>query len=260
MKTVLPPEDQEIVKAKAKHAANETGEQVTGMAKSTKNSALMTVKGKETKNGMPLIDSEEYLRLYQTDIRQLGEKNAVTFDFQGYVKEDREGYDKGTFYRDAMATNGLLKEEGHEGIHVGTDGIVDYSFLERNHKMKGPHEVGEYDIYITVPPELQKKLGVYCSGDSCRSLSEFDGSEDELKRIFNNGGWIVIRLMLEPHEDPLARQKAQIIHWAIIEYIEKGEPLHRIEKFVSKLEADLIDLDEMHLRKQFPRLNEQEGN
>lgn len=168
------------------------------------------LRARETHKGLPVMDADEYQRFYGTDTANTGEEAFTTFDFQGFVRLP-EG---NLIYKDSMATNGLLKAEGHEGIHVGTDGIVDYGAMMQNHKMQGPEEIGEYDIYITIPTELQKERGVVCQYDSCRSVIDYqeswDADEEEVREAQGRGeGWVVIRTSLNPKRDKGARQKAQ---------------------------------------------------
>jgi len=181
----------------------------------------------------------------------LGEHGAATFDFQGYVRESRENYEKGISYRDVLTTNGILKGNEHTGIHIGTDGIINYNAYEGNRKMKGPEDIGEYDIYIRIPTALQKEKGVFIQYGRCSPANEV--SAEELKEIYSRqidsckrygiepGEHIVIRLDLEPKNDPSARKKAQAIHIAILRHIESGQPLDKIENLVRNLEASLSE-------------------
>jgi len=213
----------------------------------------------ESYRGLPLLDSEDCWRLYNTDVRVAGEDTSVTFDFQGYVRETRpEMINYGTYYHDVMATNGILKAEGHNGVHVGTDGITNYSDYAGMHKMESPNEVGEYDIYITIPGDLQKQTSCVCDYDSCYSVSEytekFNTDQKEIDRLQNSKGFIVIRLRIEPKEDPLAREKVLTIHQAIVKWIENKKPLHQIKDMVHRLEEELMDLDEDELKRRIKEL------
>lgn len=210
---------------------------------------------REYKEGLPVINAEDYEKMYSTDIRAAGSDKSATFDFQGFIKDERDDYEKGFFYKDAMATNGILKEEGeHNGIHVGTDGIIDYNMLLENHRMESSADVGEYDIYITVPGKLQKEKGVVCLNDSCQPASEFEDDEAELERAQSGEGWIVMRLGLDPKDDSLARRKVQFIHEQIVKFIERGGDLSEIEKRTRELESQLMDLDEKDLTKKMKLL------
>ena len=197
----------------------------------------------EMKEGLPVISAEDYVRFYNTDIRAAGADTAVTFNFQGFVKEEREGYIQGTFYKDTMATNGILKAEGHEGIHVSTDGVIDYS-ASGNYQMKSLEDVGEYDIYIKVPGKLQVEKMCVVRYESCTPESEFDGDSEELERTRSEDGYIVMRLKLEPREDKLARQKAELIHNQIVRFVERGGALHEIQDRTRSLENRLENISE----------------
>ena len=197
----------------------------------------------ETKNGLPVMSVEDVRRFYHTDAREHGEKSITTFDYQGYVRYEAPDYEPGVFYNDSMATNGLLKDDTQEGIHVGTDGIVDYSALTANRRMQGPEDVGEYDMYIKIPSKLQKKLGVVCMYDSCYAVEDrLERGDDEksIKRSQDQLGWIVMRLAMDPKEDDQARIKAQFIHTQTARFIERGGQLDRVSEFVGRLE-DLLE-------------------
>ncbi len=198
---------------------------------------------KEFKNGLPVMSAEDFCRLYETDARKHGEKSTTTFDYQGYVRYEAPEYDEsGVFYNDAMATNGLLKDDTQEGIHVGTDGIVHYNALT-NKRMKGPEDIGEYDMYIKVPGELQKKLGIVCMSDDCDTVEsrlEAGLDQDEIEEEQNSSSWIVLRLSLNPKEDQQVRTKVQFIHTQTARYIERGGPLDRLTEFVRRVE-DLLE-------------------
>lgn len=206
----------------------------------------------ETKNGLPVMDAAEYDRFYNTDIREFGEDIAATFDFQGYVRYEEEGKQK-ELYKDVFATNGLLKEIGGEGIHVGTDGIRDYDTPSRG---TGPENIGEYDVYIKIPPEIQKAKDVYCMFDDCRSVENAPDyvEKDELEHAQGQVGWIVIRTVLEPERDKLAREKARAIHLAIVKHIEDGGRLDQIKNLVYQMEDKLKGMDEANLKRQMRML------
>jgi len=210
----------------------------------------------EYRDGLPVIGEGDYWRLYNTDIRALGEKNAATFNYRGFIRSEDEQGRTAESYRDVLATNGLLKSADHPGIHVGTDGIVDYSALDRNHRMAGPEEIGEYDVYVDVPTAIQREQGVVVSYDSCFPAEEYQkqygGDPDDLY-----GGrehdYIVMRLNLDPKNDPLARRKAEVLHGHIVDFIQSGSKLDGLTDSVRDLEKDLQrlkadDLEQRRLR------------
>ncbi|MBI5135055.1 hypothetical protein HZA86_02380 [Candidatus Uhrbacteria bacterium] len=199
------------------------------------------VVAQELHDGLPVISSEEFSRLYNTDVRALGSLTAATFDFRGFVRAIQG---VGEHYVDAMATNGLRKDEQQPGIHVGTDGITNYSY---NRPMSSPKQVGEYVVYIEVPGRLQKKMGVVCKYDSCFTADgfkkQFDTDDQEIAQIqVQESGHIVVRLSVDPKEDTLARQKAKVIHDAITKYIENGGAVEQIKDRVADLEERLQDV------------------
>lgn len=206
----------------------------------------------EHKNGFPVIRSEEYSRIYNTDIRALGDDGAATFNFRGYIREDRPGFQKGVFFKDALATNGILKSNGHEGIHIGIDGVISYDGPHDNHQMKGPEDIGEYVVYIEVPTELQRELEVVVSNDSCVSALSLSADEVEDLYAFQEqmakdyktpaSSYIVVRLDLNPKKDKLARDKVVLIHTKIIQYIESGKPLYLLQDIIRNLEEDLKNI------------------
>ncbi len=105
--------------------------------------------------------------------------------------------------------------------------------------MKGPEDVGEYNMYIKVPGELQKKLGVVCMYDSCYTVEnrlERDHDQEEIDRDQSSMGWIVMRLAVDPKEDDQARIKVQFIHTQTVRFIERGGRLDRVSEFVGRLE------------------------
>ncbi|MBT4153103.1 MAG: hypothetical protein HOE53_00450 [Candidatus Magasanikbacteria bacterium] len=210
----------------------------------------------ETRDGLPVIKAVLYERLYNTDIRAAGEDSSSTFNFQGFVDEDREDYHPGVAYRDSLATNGILKEAGqHDGIHVGTDGIIGYS--ADNTRMQSPADIGEYNIYITIPGKLQKEKGVFCRYDSCFRVETFDEDPENLEDIHDSKkGWIVMRLGLDPKEDLLARRKVEFIHAQIVRFVEEGGDLSEIKVRTRALENVLIDLDETDLQAKMKSLED----
>jgi hypothetical protein len=185
--------------------------------------------------------------MYNTDIRAAGEGKSATFDFQGFVRETRDGYQKGVFYKDAMATNGIFKNEEHDGIHVGTDGIVNYNSTFDNHRNKSPADVGEYVVYISVPGKLQRERGCIVKYDSCRSVGEFKNTfgvkQEEVEEAWlEDSSSIEMRLGLKPKKDPLARKKVELIHSEIVRFIEGGGRLEEIADMARDLEDDLVDI------------------
>lgn len=215
----------------------------------------------ETKNGFPVISASNYERLYNTDVREAGQDAVLTFNYRGYVRFDAPGYVPGVYYKDALATNGLLKDNDQPGIHVGTDGIVDYGTLLANHRMLRPEDVREYDIYIKIPGTLQKKLAVVCKYDSCLSLKEaLDGgfNKGEIEGVWNaSHGWIVIRTHLKPTTDPLARAKVEVIHDSIVKFIERGGGLNEIESLVQRLETALAEAKPQEIARRLGKTEEE---
>ena len=216
---------------------------------------------KETKNGFPVMSAIDYGRLYDTDVREAGQDAILTFNYRGYVRFDAPDYEPGVYYKDSLATNGLLKDHDQRGIHVGTDGIVDYDALSENHRMRGPEDVREYDIYIEIPGKLQRKMSIVCRNDECFSLEEalqrgYD--VEDIEEIWNSDrGWIVMRTHLEPAADPFARAKAQLIHESIVKFIERGGELTMIESFVKRLEAVIEGADPQEIAKRLGKTVEE---
>lgn len=128
---------------------------------------------------------------------------------------------------------------------MGTDGIVDYDEIDKNRRMQGPSEVGEYDVYITVPGALQKRLGVVCLLNSCMTEAEASRrrySQSEVSQAHKQEkGWILMQLRLNPKMDSVARAKAEAIHATIVRFIQEGGELNRISALVSELEDTLED-------------------
>ena len=60
--------------------------------------------------------------------------------------------------------------------------------------------------------------------------------------------------MLRPKKDPLARQKAQLIHEAIVRYIQAKRPIGQINHLVGKLTYELKDVSPKDLEKADPAL------
>ncbi len=198
------------------------------------------LKSKEHK-GLPLITRAEYERYYGT---QSNEDVVATFNFQGYVEED----DGSIQYMDVTAVNGL------RGVHVGIDGVRSYSDGMLN-PPQGPQDIGEYDMYVTVPPEVQKAEGVMCRDDSCRSVESFRQSEekwstqeeiqDEIDNWQSQKGWIVSRLMFEPKKDPDVRKRVTVLAMAINDYLKMGGGLDELSSFVSHAVSALMSMQKM---------------
>ncbi|MCR4311491.1 MAG: hypothetical protein NUV54_02940 [Candidatus Taylorbacteria bacterium] len=203
-----------------------------------------------TREGLPIVSSEDYKRLYNTDIRARGEETALTFDFQGYVREDRDGYQKGEYFKDALATNGIRKSETQKGIHVGIDGV---DMFGENSRMESTGDVGEYVMYVTLPPMFQEENGLICKYDDCMTVDDYKLQElddnpsteelqDFMKRIkvIQEGkGYIVVRLSIDPSEDPHARAKVKIINNKIVKFLEDGGSPTKVTQMVRDLEDEL---------------------
>ena len=197
--------------------------------------------------GMRVLTAEEYKNNYRTDVRSHSEDSLTTFNFTGYVR----GYDpdnpESLIYRDVIATNGLLADETQRGIHIGIDGVIDYNRITGNHRMTGPEQVTEYDMYVTIPAELQKLHNCYCIFDSCRAVPENpeDYVTDDIERAYEQEeGYIVIRLSLDPGEVPAAREKVLFLNDRLVQFVADGGRLEEIEDFVRDLQDELLELDE----------------
>jgi len=186
--------------------------------------------------GLPLLSLAEFQALYKIDSVP-GE--VRTFDFQGYVEIEPGVYR----YADVLATNGL-----RGGIHVGIDGTTSYYDFQGKWSMTNHTDVREYDIYITIPPEVQKAEGVLCRGDSCISASQFreelndlDPAEFEQKLDESrdlDGGWVVVRLIMDP-QVPGARDALRMLNLAITHYITKELPLDKLKDFIDGAESHI---------------------
>jgi hypothetical protein len=200
----------------------------------------------KTHKGLPLLTREEFQNLYKT---QSTDGVVRTFNFQGYVEDVNAVGEIG--YRDVLATNGL-----RNGIHVGIDGTFNYHDGMR--ELKDPSEIGEYVVYVTVPPEAQKKERVICESDSCYSVQQKREQErfrlkfmeqeaweksvaEEIEEDQNREGWIVVRLSIDPKEDNQARKKVEIISLAITSYIEGNKPLEGLQEFILNVGIYLAD-------------------
>jgi len=108
--------------------------------------------------GLPVLTVSEFSGLYRTS----SSDNVVrTFDFRGYVEKE----DGGIMYVDVLAANIL-----RGGIHIGINGITSYRNRDtRNDMMDGPEDVAEYDVYITIPGQTQRRGRVVCHMDTCMS-------------------------------------------------------------------------------------------
>ena len=197
----------------------------------------------EMRNGFPVISEDEFRKYYTTDRGALGE-GVATFDFQGYVQGTGENRQTQVRYRDVFATNGLLKSETSEGIHVGTDGVVHYDHATQ--AMQGPNDVGEYDVYVMIPAEIQEQTGSICVGDSCMTKEEYVKAYGEEPEKPHNGA-MAFRLLFDPETDPLARDKARFVHMSVATHIEQRRPLPEIGSLIQKLEHELEDISEEDL-------------
>jgi hypothetical protein len=185
-------------------------------------------------NGFPVISEAEFNAGYRT---QSDDDAVAVFNFRGYV----ERKDGTLTYADVTALNGLRK-----GVHVGIDGTSSYRGGQNG--VTGPESIGEYVVYVTVPPEAQKAEGVLCRGDSCESVAHFREHEsrymeesdisEEVERYQSQEGWIVIRLTIEPRM-PGARDAISVLSVAISEYLRQGYPLDKLERFVRAAESHL---------------------
>lgn len=200
-------------------------------------------KAQKMHNGMLVMSESEFSRWYQTPS---DDGTAKTFNFQGYV-EDEEGR---LHYQDVLATNGL-----RGGIHVGIDGTK--SYREGKWDMKGPEDIGEYVVYITIPGETQKAEGVVCKWDSCYGVADFKARETqfsrddtlendlrEAERIIKRSPegedvWIVDRLGFEPKEDAYARDKVVALNTRRVHHLMTGGRLEDTQRVIGELEEVL---------------------
>ncbi len=176
-----------------------------------------------THNGLPLLTQAEFQQYYHM---RSDDTMARTFIFQGYV--ENEG---GVVFADVIATTGV------RGIHVGIDGVVAYHAPEQP---ANTSEVKEYVVYVTVPPEVQKKEGVVCQFDSCKSEHSFRHNEsqymdrkavdEEVESLQSQTGWIVVRLPLEVQEG--TREQVRELSLAINRYLTTGGCLEGLEDFI----------------------------
>lgn len=189
------------------------------------------------KNGLPVTPFEDYQRLYETDVRHFGEDVSATYDYRGYVHFNREPGENKTLYRDVLATNGVLKELGGKGVHIGTDGVLDYTNGMPDRESQGPESIHEYNIYINVPPETQKAQNVFVLLDGCFPVEGKPSYMDEEDVTYAQGrdGYIVMRLDLDPAKDPLARKKAHFIHESIVQHLQNKGSLADVEKLVYQI-------------------------
>ena len=138
--------------------------------------------------------------------------------------------------------------------------------------MKSADEVGEYNVYVTIPGVLQKELGVICRNDSCESIEEFkktwgyEDDDEELQENIDrahqsNKGWIVMRLSLDPTEDPLSREKVRFLHLSMVDFLEKGGSVVNLENMTRKLERELqsVTADTLKRRSRMLESGEQPG-
>jgi hypothetical protein len=189
-----------------------------------------------THNGLPLISEEEFRAAYRT---KSDSDTVVLFDFRGYIQTPNGRIE----YRDVTATNGL-----RGGIHIGIDGVIGYWGAPP--RPDGPHEVGEYNAYIIIPGKTQKAEGVLCRNDDCMSVAEFverernymseGGIQEEIDRYPSGEGYIVVRLRIDPKEDPRAREKVSVLALAINKYIQEGLPLEGLSGFIRAAESHIM--------------------
>lgn len=210
----------------------------------------------EVKDGLPVLDVEEYERFYNTDIREAGAGVALTFDFQGFLKlppGPEYGLAEAKYvYTDVMATNGILKTDKHKGMHIGIDGIPAFNFPGGRNNMESANQVAEYSVFITIPGKMQKEHGCVCSQDSCFSISEFkkrkekhdsnpefSADEEIHQKQHQEQGWVTIESTIQTGEDPLAREKMQFINNRLVGFIEGGGNLYEIEGFFHDMKKGL---------------------
>ena len=226
----------------------------------------------EYKEGLPVITGKQFEHLYNTDIRAFGSHSAATFDFQGFVRDEGNVSQKVELaYRDVLATNGLLKGGNHKGIHIGIDGIANY-WQDKNN-MQSADEIREYDVYVSIPAEIQKKHGCFCRDDGIEPASGYDSSDDEptVDDYYrtNKEGSVLVRLMMDPHDDKYIRDKIRYINSKIIEFIEKCDEalvendgslrvssdtempyqLHKLKAFIEELKRKVVDISPEDLEK-----------
>lgn len=221
------------------HGASEKGIAKTpALSSGGRESALTLSEGPmgvkpRSHNGMPVITKEEYLALYNG---QSDEKTVRTFNFQGYM----EAKDGTLCYKDVIATNGLLG-----GIHVGIDGMKSYHSCDG---AKGPEDISEYVLFISVPARIQGERRVVCDGDSISLETEYienaghgEDGRAHMGGIRDQENLVAVRLSAKPRKDAGAREKVFTLAMAVNNYVLAGHPLEHLKTFIYEVEDILED-------------------
>ncbi len=195
--------------------------------------------------GLPLLTREEFSKLYYTSS---DENTSKTFNYQGYLEQK----DGSIFYLDRIATNNVktASNSNEKGAHIGIDGIESYrnSILP----LQDPSQVGEYNIYIKIPYEMQKQEGVVCRDDDCISVSKYienaEGYGSNLNEILEEidekqraEDYIVVRCSTSPEDLPDARDRILKLNEVIIDYFKKGYDLGSLSKFIYAVDELLAE-------------------
>lgn len=208
----------------------------------------------EMKNGLPVVPLSYYESIRYTDIRKAGDRAIVAIDFQGYVRTP-----DGDYYVDALVANGILRDSTQEGIYLETRGVDNIGYTW--HLGCDADAVKRYESFITISPMLQERLGVVVTPNgNCIPEEDFlsSNSRDKLKTTREKKHGIAIDLdrrkvkSLDPlkENDPLARQKAEVIHNRIVNRLLAGMSPLEIEAEVILIEEALrgITPDELNRR------------
>lgn len=190
----------------------------------------------DMKDGLPVVAAEDFEEMLYTDLGQPGAKEPTPFNYRGYTR--KSGQEDG--YQDVIATNGILKEEGHQGIHVRAEGIT----IDKYHPTpESPREVSEYVIKVKIPSRLQEEMGIVVSKIQLRPEEKFRGKPEKLQAIRDKEATFQIHTKPFPSSDPLGRQKAEMMQVMATNFLaNNGNPLEledRIRGYQEDLDEDI---------------------
>lgn len=202
----------------------------------------------ETKDGFPILPYEIYAKRVYKTLREIGEKNPLSLDYQGFVRMDEadETGEQPLFYKDLLVSAGLSrKEDAKTDISLRTMGhaIIDEA---PDSRFTSPEQLDHYRLMLHVPVSLQKELDQILKYDHVYSQQEFretyniqaneDFTQDEERRPDE---WIEQRLPFAVKQDPLARKRALYVHIGLLLALRKNPDLHHVHQIVDTLVAEI---------------------
>ncbi|PIR03802.1 MAG: hypothetical protein COV59_03975 [Candidatus Magasanikbacteria bacterium CG11_big_fil_rev_8_21_14_0_20_39_34] len=200
---------------------------------------------RETRHGFPVVTEEEYHDIFRRD-REDGDliPQSSTGDFRGFVRNSKGEL----FFVDVVSTYVVRGSDiGGEGIRITTEGVPDYKKPGRRlgDKMESVLDVDEYDVLVSIPPEIQRADRIVVHSNFSEGEKSFLATNENdaalLRSYQDQGAEVVYPLSIDPQTDPDAHDMARRVHQEIVRHVEGGGRLDQLPDFVGEQVKQLKD-------------------